>query len=180
MSKGSAIIFYSFLTLMMLALTFNVLPSQTPLDNNLKPLIDISIRNLGLWQKWNMFSPNPTREDVTMFARVTMENGETKMWSPIRMAELSNSEKYLRERWRKWGMDNIRADSHQALWPSLGRYIERSFASNFPGQKVAKIEVYRRWYVIPILEEKFVPKNEITLEPRHQYLFYTYTPEHMR
>lgn len=176
-AKGdSAFFFYSLLTIFVAVLAFNVLPSETPFDKVLKPAIEKGIRSAGLWQKWNMFSPNPTREDVTMFAKVILTNGEIKMWTPIRMSELSLVDKYLRERWRKWGMDNIRADSHATLWPSLGRYIESSFKNHFPESEIAKIEVYRQWYVVPDLNVRFITREQTQFEPRKEYLFYTHIP----
>lgn len=175
-NKKTAFGFYIFISALMIALFIDITPFGNPVTFALKPYVKKGLQFTGMWQAWNMFSPNPTREDVTMFAEVTLTSGQKLEWTPVRMAELSLTDRYLKERWRKWGMDNIRSDSHEILWPSLGRYIQSSYETANPGKQIQQINVYREWYVIPKLEERFVARKDIQNEHRRNFKFYTYEP----
>ena len=67
----------------------------------------------GTWQYWDMFAPNPANTDFWWDAVVTYKNGDQKVAVYPRMKDLSISEKYIKERYRKYleRMNNDSTDS---------------------------------------------------------------------
>jgi hypothetical protein len=66
----------------------------------------------GLWQRWNMFAPDPPTHNVYVEAEVTLRDGRRVTWPFPRMRRLGIGQRALKERYRKWGQERVWQDSH--------------------------------------------------------------------
>lgn len=82
----------------------------------------------GLFQRWNMFAPEPVKVDVYLQGEVTLHDGEKRTWTFPRMENLSYSQRYAKERHRKF-QEYLRQETYQGLWPDAARHIARKFAN---------------------------------------------------
>jgi len=123
----------------------------------------------GLWQGWDMFSPNPRSFNTYLEAEITFRDGQQRVWKFPRMNELGYIERYFHERYRKWANDNVRLDANSALWPDTARYIARlHFNASNPPQSV---KLVRYWADIP------PPSGQAYLPSQEQwqhFVFFTY------
>jgi hypothetical protein len=78
----------------------------------------------GLFQSWDMFSPSPRRTNGYLQAMLAYSDGTTDYWEFPRMDRLSLSERYSKERYRKFE-ENLSEDKFPDLWPDVARYIAR-------------------------------------------------------
>lgn len=82
------------------------------------------------------------------------------------MEQLSVSERYLKERYRKY-VENLRQDANVALWPDAARHIARlnDDVSNPP-----EIVILVRYW------SDIVPRADLSYEPQrtHRQIFYEY------
>ncbi len=123
----------------------------------------------GLWQNWAMFAPNPVAEDVYVSATAFFTDGSTAVWKLNKMDEMSYATRYAKERWRKWGSDNLRQDSYRALWLPGADFIARKMGKEH-SKKVTKLNLTRHWHPVT------VPFNNDVLQnrgPWQQFVFYT-------
>jgi hypothetical protein len=65
----------------------------------------------GLFQKWDMFAPDPSKLNCYVGAQIAFRDGHTALWNFPRMENLGIVEKYFQERYRKYANDNLRLDS---------------------------------------------------------------------
>jgi hypothetical protein len=78
----------------------------------------------GLFQTWDMFSPSPKRTNGYLEAMVVYTDGTSDYWQFPRMDRLSFSERYSKERYRKFE-ENLSEDKFPDIWPDVARYIAR-------------------------------------------------------
>jgi hypothetical protein len=78
----------------------------------------------GLFQSWDMFSPTPRAINSYVEAIVLYKDGTTRNWAFPRMDHLSLTERYFKERYRKF-VENLGEDANSALWPDAARRIAR-------------------------------------------------------
>jgi hypothetical protein len=73
-------------------------------ERELKPLEPVRsyLFTFGVWQYWDMFSPNPADTDIYGDAVVHFKNGSTKVVQYPRISTLSIPQKYMQERFRKF------------------------------------------------------------------------------
>lgn len=79
----------------------------------------------GFAQSWTMFSPVPDRLDVTLEARITYADGETRSWFFPRMARMGYARRFEEERWRKLVEIVTHNNGTQMLCSALARYAAR-------------------------------------------------------
>jgi len=78
----------------------------------------------GLFQDWNMFSPMPKATNTYLQAVVIYKDGSTQMWDFPRMELLSLTQKYSKERYRKF-VEILLDQNNAALRPDVARYVAR-------------------------------------------------------
>ncbi len=121
----------------------------------------------GLFQKWDMFAPNPSMLNNYMTADITYADGHTATWSFPRMEELGLVDKYVKERYRKFANDNLRLDAFSVLWPDAARYIARVNKVQASNPPVA-IDLIRHWSVVQ------PPGSVSATGPWNQFKFFHY------
>lgn len=76
----------------------------------------------GFWQYWDMFAPNPANTDQYLEAKVVYKNGETSTFKFPRIFDLPVSQKYLKERYRKF-FENANMTDQAYIRPPLAQRI---------------------------------------------------------
>ena len=110
----------AFLLFHILAITAWCIPLETPLIAELKGFIRPYMFWSGLFQGWDMFAPSPRSVNAYVEAAVIFKDGRIHNWKFPRMEQLGLTERYYRERYRKF-VENLQVDSNSALWPDAAR-----------------------------------------------------------
>jgi hypothetical protein len=120
----------------------------------------------GLFQSWDMFSPNPKSVNNYLEALIIYKDGSTENWTFPRMQLLDFSERYYRERYRKYE-ENLVEPDHSAMWPDAARYIARLHGKG-PAPP-ATVMLIVRW-------SNVVQRDDGTFErtPWDAHVFYSY------
>jgi hypothetical protein len=107
----------------------------------------------GLFQTWDMFSPQPKSGNVYLEAVILYRDGTSELWTFPRMEQLNFRERYFKERYRKYE-EILNSDDYFALRPDAARYLARmkSTPAN-PVQSV--ILVARSSEIIPRNDESY-------------------------
>jgi hypothetical protein len=71
-----------------------------------------------------MFSPLPKAVNSYVEGIVVYADGDTRKWRFPRMEQLGFSERYIKERYRKY-VENLTEDNNRALWPDAVRFIAK-------------------------------------------------------
>ena len=109
--------------------------------------IQIYMLSTGLWQSWDMFSPNPASSDIYSDADVTFKDGTVAHYAYPRMYALPILEKYVDERYRKFFEH---ANTDQDLYPFFAQRVAR-LASKYPTNPPIKVVLSRHWIDVPPL-----------------------------
>jgi hypothetical protein len=117
----------------------------------------------GLMQSWTMFSPEPSKLDLYVEARVTYADGKVRSWIYPRMTELGYLERYWHERFRKF-IELAHLDQNRMVWPSLARYPAR-LNNIYPGNPPVKVQLVRHF--------RFTPPPGGEWPPYQTYAFFT-------
>jgi hypothetical protein len=120
----------------------------------------------GLFQSWDMFSPLPKATNAYMEALVLYQDGSTTMWSFPRMEQLSLTDRYSKERYRKF-VETVLVDSSSPLWPDVARYVARLPEIRAGGPQ--KIMLVVKWSDIVTN-----PDGTFTRAPWDEHVFYSY------
>lgn len=119
------------------------LPQENRLRQDLVPTVRPVVNALGLNQRWELFSPNPSRVSVGVHAVVRFADGSETVY------ELPDGEPFvgaLREyRWRKLER-RIRLDSRRDLWRPTARWIAGRFDDD---PAVVSVTLVRRFSTTP-------------------------------
>ena len=137
----------AFILLNIIAAFFYSQPFNYPLRSFVNDLTGGYMRCVGLWQHWDMFSPEPRSIRIRMDATVTLKDGSKKTWNFPQMERLGLFDRFRKERFRKWAHDNVRLDSENVTWAPTARYIARQFAN--PKNPPVAVEMHRHWADIP-------------------------------
>ena len=114
----------AFLIFHIAAISCWAIPIDTPLTEACKNFLRPYFVWSGVFQSWDMFSPNPKSKNVYMEAVVIYKDGSTKMWTFPRMDMLSLTERAFKERYRKYE-ETLGTSQFSDLWPDATRRIAR-------------------------------------------------------
>jgi hypothetical protein len=112
----------AFLLFHLFGIVFWSMPLTNPLLTAGRNLIRPYFLWAGLFQSWDMFSPTPRGINSYVEAIVLYKDGTTKNWAFPRMDHLSLTERYFKERYRKF-VESLGDDANSALWPDAARRI---------------------------------------------------------
>ena len=101
----------------------------------------------GLDQDYSMFAPYPRKTNRHIFALITFHDQSTAIWSYPRMERLGLLESMFKERYRKYGNDNIVQPCFKMFLPDFARYIARLHAC--PENEPDLISIYTLEQNIP-------------------------------
>ena len=112
-----------------------------------KPVIDQMAAGplllLGLWQSWDMFSPDPRTIDICVELRCTNRDGTGDRRMLSDMVAMGYYERWQKDRWRKYFNDHLRLDDEHALWQPFAEYATRRLREE--GHDPVAIELVRWW-----------------------------------
>jgi hypothetical protein len=164
----------AFLIFHLIAIPCWCLPFDNPLVGAVRAVVRPYFLWSGLFQTWDMFSPVPETTNSYMEAIIIYKDGQTQTWSFPRMELLTLTDRYSKERYRKF-VEVVLDDKNSALWPDVARYVAR-----LPGireKSPQNILLLVRWStMVP------QPDGTITRTPLDEHVFYRYkvTPEDLQ
>jgi hypothetical protein len=129
-----------FLIVNIVAIACWVIPSDSPVLKRTKDVFKPYLVWSGLFQSWDTFAPNPTAVNSNIKAVIFTRNHHVHVWAFPRMEELSLSERYRKERYRKF-TEVLPAAKFATLWPDVADHLARSFKDpKDPVEKVMLIQ----------------------------------------
>jgi hypothetical protein len=99
---------------------------------------------VGLDQDFAMFAPDVRVFNLHIEAVVTYKDGSNRLYVYPRMERLSILNRMIKERYRKFGYDNIVRPIFSPLWPDFARFIARQ--SNVAPGENPPTRVTVLWY----------------------------------
>jgi hypothetical protein len=164
-SRTQRIVINAFVIFHIVALTCWALPVANPLmvwcKNEVRPYLVWA----GLFQFWDMFSPSPKTVNTYLEAIILYEDGNTRGWRFRRMEQLSFTDRYVKERYRKFA-EVLNSDTYAALRPDAARWIARQNAGPVP---IKMILLVRYWAdIVPPSNGSPPPV------PYDSHIFYSY------
>lgn len=100
----------------------------------------------SLWQRWDMFAPNPANTDFYLTANITYKNGVVREYKFRRIFEMNYWDKWLNERYRKY-LERGNDDQYPFLRPYLAKWIARKMDKD-PGNPPLRVALIRHWQSI--------------------------------
>jgi hypothetical protein len=163
-----------FLAFHLIAIICWCVPLNLPLFPLCRKLVRPYFLWAGLFQTWDMFAPRPWGSNSYVEAVVIYKDGSRQTWSLPRMEQLSLTERYFKERYRKFS-EVLQIEENDALWPDAARRIAR--LNSTPSKPAKTIILIRRWS--PIILR---PDGSYQPEPwdQHVLLGYGVKPEDLR
>lgn len=164
----SAFIVFNFLTMVRVHL-----PLETNFFRSLYRPVDAYLSFFSLYQNWTMFSPNPSRTNAFVSAKVHFDDKTTETFIFPKASEMSLYQKYVSgERFRVLS-ESIRKDENHFLWRDSARFALRKLRSTSYNKIPLKVELIRHWDTIPDMRESFRPHKSKPTNYQ-SYKFYTY------
>ncbi len=129
---------------------------------------------LGLDQNYGMFAPDPRKTNRHIFALVTFQDQSTLIYTYPRVERLDYVTAMFKERYRKFGNDNIVQGPFSMFLPDFAKYIARLYTC--PDNPVHLVSIYMWEENIPEPEKRTAPASEASCEPKLANIF-TYMVE---
>lgn len=143
--------------------------------NALYDILKVPMLYTGIWQNFAVFSPNPRLNNMYLSAVVTFEDGSTQYFEFPRNDKLALWQRPQKERFRKFGLDNLYYDQHRVLWPDAARYVARQVREKAP----VLVALQRHWQDLPPPERGL--GNPLPDEyGLHTFFVYRVKPEDLR
>ena len=164
-----------FLIFHMLAITCWSIPFAGPLVRAGRNILRPYIVSSGLFQSWDMFSPDPKAVNSYIEAVIIYKDGTSKLWTFPRMELLDVPERYVKERYRKYE-ESLQNNENELLWPDAARYVAR--LNSDPSHPAEAVWLVVRWTdIIPPADS-----NGYGRGPWQVNVFYRYTvqPEDLK
>jgi len=141
-----------------------------PIDSPLIPLCRDLVRPYFLWsglfQSWDMFAPVPKAANTYVEAVLVYQDQSRLTWTLPRMEQLGMTERYSKERYRKFA-ESLQREENDDLLPDAARYIARLNSS--PQQPVKTVILIQKWsFFVPRPDGSYVP------EPWEQHILLGY------
>ena len=167
LSNAKYIAINVFLIFHILAITCWCLPIG---NNELISLCKEQVRSYFLWsglfQAWDMFSPLPKSANTYVEANIIYKDGSRATWSFPRMEQLSLTNRYFKERYRKYA-ESLASEANDALLPDAARRIAR--LNSTPSHPTRTVILVQKWSrIVPRADGAYVP------EPWDQHVLYGY------
>jgi hypothetical protein len=125
---------------------------------------------LGLYQTWNLFSPDVRGTNFYVSALVEYEDGELKMVEFPRMNLLSFSERFQKQKMRKLFVDSWASPEMKPFREGEAKYVARMSASGVAKPKSIRLTL--NWSAIPG-PDHFIKRESVPPEyNRDTYFIY--------
>lgn len=124
---------------------------------------------LGLGQGWSVFAPNLRRYNPHVTATVTFADGATLLYEFPRMEKMSLIEKFCKEKWRKFDVDNMPWSTASGYHEDVARYVARQVNNDVANPPV-QVAITVHWAAVPDLPE-FVSSEKFPEHDRAASVF---------
>ena len=97
-----------------------------PVNHQLLDLLNVFRGYVVFWgldQDYSMFAPEPRKKNRSLFALITFRDQSSVIWLYPRMERLPYWQSIYKERYRKFGNDNIVEPYFKIFLPDFARYI---------------------------------------------------------
>ena len=166
LSKWQRVAINIFLIFHILAITCWCLPFDNALVSLCRERVRPYLVWSGLFQAWDMFSPNPKSANTYVEATIIYPDRSRATWTFPRMEQLSLRERAFKERYRKF-TENLPAEQNDALLPDAARHIAR--LNSTPSHPAKTVILIHKWsFIVPRADGSYVP------EPWDQHILYGY------
>jgi hypothetical protein len=118
-------------------------PMQQELVNTFRDYLGF----FALYQDYSVFAPNPRSVNVHMEAVVTYADGSSRLWQYPRIERMNMWQRIIKERYRKFGDDNIAWTLNNKFLQDLARYVARITSSG--SHKAVMVSIVRYFAAIP-------------------------------
>jgi hypothetical protein len=159
-----------FIAFHLIAISFWALPGSQFRDKMVAPFGHYMM-TLGLWQSWDMFSPNPLSLTIRLDAEITYRDGTRERWEFPQPEKLGLIERSLKERYRKW-RERVRLDTYSYIWPDTARAIARRHSR--PDNPPVKVALTRYWAELPRPAPRDYQPIPKSYDAIFRYLFFEY------
>jgi hypothetical protein len=130
----------TFILFHLIAITCWAAPTSFWLVAGIRGLVSPYMAWSGLFQSWDTFAPNPPTANSYVKAAVVTQDHRIHVWAFPRMEELSYSQRYFKERYRKFS-EVMLQPNNAAILPDIAKHIARSFNSpTDPPEKVLLVQ----------------------------------------
>lgn len=128
---------------------------------------------IGTNQKWNMFSPNPTRLDAYVLGQVEYDDGSSDSYDFNKPIGLNIFQKYLYgEKYRKFVSEHLRTDNKSFLWADGAQFVVTKLEAKNSNKKPTKVTLTRFWSETPNWNKHFMKHGEA--KPQYNsFVFFT-------
>lgn len=136
--------------------------------------IDKYLSFFSIYQDWVMFSPDPSRQDIFITAKVEFDDGSSAPYEFEYLPENTFLQKYqYAERLRKFTSEGLRRDDHQFMWKDAAKFALRKVKDKNFRKLPVRVHLFRHWAETANLATEFVPHNHIKTN-YSSFRFYTY------
>jgi hypothetical protein len=161
------------------SLTMVWLLPQTPLRRNIIDSCRYTWAFFGFDQRWELFAPNTREVNCHAVMLITYKNGNTTLWPVPRMDLADYVQKFSRDKFRKWGTDNLPWEDHREYWPDFARYTGRIHYEENNPPVTAVFVVYQS--KIPNPDTSFTRQDRLPVRNQWRTGFcYRFKPEDYR
>jgi hypothetical protein len=151
------------------AFTWTIPASLFPPKTTIDGMVAGPFLLLGLWQAWDMFSPDPRATDICVEMRCTDRDGTVDRRMLTDMVAMGYLERWQKDRWRKYFNDHLRLDDEQRLWQPFTEYAVRRLREE--GHDPEKIELVRWWRPCePAVRPEW--RADVRQTPWNSYMFH--------
>lgn len=174
LKKLTRIAISAFLLFHLIAIACWCVPLDSPLIQAFRNVVRPYVLWSGLFQSWDMFAPTPKAENSYIQAVVITHDGHLHTWKFPRMEQLSLTQRYLEERYRKF-VENIEQEKNSAVWPDVARHLASLY--NDPANPPEIVMLIRYWTAITLPSDR---AHGAAQEQAHIFFEYRVTPEDLR
>ena len=115
----------AFILFHLMAITLWAVPYDSTVIVRARDMIQPYMRWTGLFQRWDMFAPNPVPTN-TVIKAVVITDHHIRVWEYPRMDKLGFGERYRKERYRKFA-ENLLQDRTALLLADVSKRIARFY-----------------------------------------------------
>jgi len=170
-ARGARFAITAFLLWNLFAIVSWCVPLESPLIARCRSIARPYLVYTGLFQKWDMFAPDPSKVNQFVAARIVYRDGASAVWKFPQMEDLGYRDRYVMERYRKYANDCLFLDANAGIWLDAARWVSRKNAR--PGNPPVSVALVRYWSVVPPPG----PNGETAESPWNQYVFFRYNVE---
>jgi hypothetical protein len=130
----------TFILFHLIAITCWAAPTSFWLVSGIRGIVRPYMLWSGLFQSWDTFAPNPPTVNSYVKAAVVTQDRRIHVWAFPRMEELSYSQRYFKERYRKLS-EVMLQPNNAAILPDIANHIARLFNNQTdPPEKVLLVQ----------------------------------------